>query len=162
MRSVIAVETPAHSAPGAVAPAPKERKDPICVCGHIDMRHSGLCAGCYDCECHQFWKRKSVAGGPTQRSMATMHNRRYLCQVVEHWVPQVKVRRDLFGFIDVLCVKGEEIIGVQATSGDHVAHRVTKIIEHENYPAVIAAIRIVVHGWRKNSKNRWVLREVEL
>jgi hypothetical protein len=99
---------------------------------------------------------------PTQRSLKVMRAAGYLCQVVEHWNQFAHIRQDLYGFIDVLCVKGEDIVGVQATSGDNVAARVTKITEHENWPLVCNAIRIVVHGWRKNSKGRWVLREVEL
>jgi hypothetical protein len=99
---------------------------------------------------------------PTQRSLKVMRDAGYLCQVVEHWNQFAHIRQDLYGFIDVLCVKGEDIVGVQATSGDNVAARVTKITEHENWPLVCNAIRIVVHGWRKNSKGRWVLREVEL
>jgi hypothetical protein len=107
-------------------------------------------------------KRKAKAKSPTARSLEHMRKLGYLCAIVEKWNMHTKIRQDLYGFIDVLCVKGEDIIGVQATSGDHVAHRVTKITEHENYPLVIAAIRIAVHGWRKNAAGRWTLREVEL
>lgn len=107
-------------------------------------------------------KRKSQGTSPTQRSLKHMRGLGYTCQVVEHWNPFAHIKQDLFGFIDVLCVKGEDIVGVQSTSGDHVAHRVTKITEHDNWPLVCKAIRVIVHGWRKNSKNKWVLREVEL
>lgn len=107
-------------------------------------------------------KRKSKGTSPTQRTLKHMRALGYVCDIVERRVPFQFVTKDLFGFIDVLCVKGEDIVGVQATSGDNVAARVTKITEHENWPLVCKAIRVVVHGWRKNSKNRWVLREVEL
>lgn len=103
-------------------------------------------------------KKKS----PTSRSIDHMRSLGYLCAVVEKWNQHVKIRQDLYGFIDVLCVKGEDIVGIQATSGPNVASRVTKITEHENWPLVCKAIRVIVHGWRKNAKNRWVLREVEL
>ena len=107
-------------------------------------------------------RRKPKGPSPTQRSLAFWRAAGYLCDVVEHWNPHAFVKNDLYGFIDVLCVKGEDIVGVQATSGDHVAHRVTKITEHANYPLVCAAIRIVVQGWRKNAAGKWVSREVEL
>jgi hypothetical protein len=107
-------------------------------------------------------KRKSKGTSPTQRTLKFMRTNGYLAEVVEKRLPKVFITKDLFGFIDVLAVKGEDIIGIQVTSGDHVAHRITKIIEHENYPLVIAAMRIVVHGWRKNAAGKWVLREVEL
>lgn len=85
-----------------------------------------------------------------------------LCAVVEKWNMHAKLRQDLYGFIDVLCVKGEDIVGVQSTSGDNVASRVTKITEHENWPLVCNAMRVIVHGWRKNAAGKWVLREIEL
>jgi hypothetical protein len=107
-------------------------------------------------------KRKAKGKSPTARSLEHMRAAGYLCGVVEKWNMHAKIRQDLYGFIDVLCVKGEDIVGVQATSGDHLAERATKITEHENWPLVCQAIRVVVHGWRKNAAGRWVLREVEL
>lgn len=107
-------------------------------------------------------RKKKSGNSPTQRSLKHMRALGYVCDIVERRVPFQFVTKDLFGFIDILCVKGEEIIGVQTTSGDNVAARVTKITEHENWPLVCKAIRVIVHGWRKNAKNRWVLREVEL
>ena len=75
---------------------------------------------------------------------------------------QVRRRQDLYGFIDVLAIREGEIVGVQATSGNNVASRVTKIAEHEHVGAVRkAGIRILVHGWRKNAAGRWTLREVD-
>jgi hypothetical protein len=109
-------------------------------------------------------KRKRPSGSPTQRSLAHMRELGYVCAVVEKWNPHAKVRQDLYGFIDVLCVKDEDIVGVQAcsSSGGDVAERVRKITEHDNWPLVCKAIRVVVHGWRKNAAGRWTLREVEL
>jgi len=107
-------------------------------------------------------KRKSKGASPTQRSLAYMRELGFLCQVVEHWNPFAHVRQDLYGFIDVLCVKDEDIVGVQACIGSDVSTRMHKIIEHANYPVVISAIRIVIQGWRKNAAGRWTLREVEL
>jgi hypothetical protein len=105
--------------------------------------------------------RKSVKS-PTARSLAEMRGRGYLCDVVERRVQRTMITRDLYGFIDILCVKGEDIIGVQTTSSSNMADRLTKITEHPNWPIVCAAIRIVVHGWRKNAAGKWVLREHEL
>jgi hypothetical protein len=109
-------------------------------------------------------RKKPKATSPTQRSLKHMRDAGYLCAIVEKWNMHAKVRQDLYGFIDVLAIKGEDIVGVQATSGDggNVAARVAKIVDHENYSQVIAAMRITVHGWRKNAAGRWTLREVEL
>lgn len=72
------------------------------------------------------------------------------------------IRQDLYGFIDILAVKGEDIVGIQACTGTNMAKRVTKIVEHANYPLVITAMRIIVQAWRKNAAGRWMLRETEL
>jgi hypothetical protein len=106
-------------------------------------------------------KRGGAQRSLTPRSVEHMRKLGYVCQVVEHYNPWVKRRNDLYGFIDVLCVRGEDIVGVQTTSWDNVPSRVEKITEHENYPLICKAIRIVVQGWRKRA-GRWVLREVEL
>ena len=103
-----------------------------------------------------------MAAGPTERSLKALRADGYTAAVVEKWNPHMKIRHDLFGFIDILAIRGDETLAVQATSGSNVSKRVTKIAEHENVAAVReAGWRIVVHGWRKNSKGRWVLREVD-
>lgn len=107
-------------------------------------------------------KRRAARKSPTQRTLEHMRGLGYLCQVVERYNAFARVRVDLYGFIDVLCVRGEDIVGVQSTSGANVASRVTKITEHPNWPLVCKAIRVIVHGWRKNAAGRWVLREVAL
>ncbi len=99
---------------------------------------------------------------PTQRSLAVLRERGYLAQVVERWNPHARARIDLFGVVDVLAIRDGETLAVQATSGSNVAARVAKIAGCEHLPALRAAgWRIVVHGWRKSSKGRWTLREVE-
>lgn len=106
-------------------------------------------------------KRKKAGTSPTQRALKHWRALGYVCAIVERWNPHVRIRQDLYGFIDLLAVKGEDIVGVQACS-TRVAERVTKITEHANYPLVCKAIRIVVEGYSKNSKGKYVRREVEL
>lgn len=99
---------------------------------------------------------------PTQRSLAVLKERGYLCDVVEKWNPYARVRNDLFGFIDILAIKDGEVLGVQTTTSSNMAARITKIAEHENVGAVRSAgIRIHVHGWKK-TKDGWVCREEDV
>lgn len=108
-------------------------------------------------------KKRSSSSSPTQRSLAEMRKRGYLVAVTERWNPFARIRQDLYGFIDVLCVRENEVVGVQATSGTNVSARCAKIAEHENVGVVRkAGIRILVHGWRKNAAGRWMLREVDV
>lgn len=107
-------------------------------------------------------KRKAKGTSPTQRALKYWRDAGYLCAVVEHWNPHVRIRQDLYGFIDILAIKGEDIVGIQACTGTNMAKRVTKIVEHDNFPTVLNAMRIIVQAWRKNAAGRWVLREQEL
>ena len=103
-----------------------------------------------------------MATSPTQLSLKLMKERGYLCQIVERWNSFAKVRQDLFGFIDVICISDGEVVGVQTTSYGNMSARVKKIREHENFAMVNrAGIRILVQGWHKKGA-RWEVREVEV
>lgn len=100
---------------------------------------------------------------PTQRTLKHLRELGYKAQVVEHFNSWTKRRIDLFTIIDVVAVGHGETLGVQCTSGSNVSSRVAKIADAEATPALReAGWKLVVHGWRKNSKNRWVLREVDV
>lgn len=99
---------------------------------------------------------------PTQLTLRDLRADGYTAQVVETWNPHARVRNDLFGFVDVLALRGAETLAVQATSADNVSARVHKIADHPNLPAVReAGWRIEVWGWSKKA-NRWVVRKVDI
>lgn len=96
------------------------------------------------------------------RTLKRMRDLGYTCAVVEKWNAHRKIRQDLFGFGDVLCIRRGETALVQTTSLDNLASRIAKIAEHENVGAVReAGWRILVHGWRKVN-GRWECREVDV
>jgi hypothetical protein len=92
-------------------------------------------------------------------SVKYLRSQGYLVEVVEKRLPGCMITKDLYGFIDILAVKRGEVLGVQATSHQHVGERITKIANHENVGAVReAGIRIVVHGWKKSKTGEHTLR----
>lgn len=100
---------------------------------------------------------------PTARSLANLRERGYRCEVVERFNSFTKQRKDLFGFVDIVAIRENETVGVQTTSGSNMAARITKIAESETVSDVRkAGWKIFVHGWSKNSKGRYVLREVDV
>ena len=100
---------------------------------------------------------------PTERSLKALRADGWLCQVVEKWNPHSRTRLDLFGFVDILALRGGETLAVQATSRSNVSIRANKIAEHENVAAVRkAGWRLEVWGWSKNSAGRWDVRVVDL
>lgn len=100
---------------------------------------------------------------PTQRTLAEMRKRGYLAAVTERWNAFARIRQDLWGFCDVLCLGDSEVVAVQCTSADNVSSRIRKIEDSEHLVAVRkAGVRILVHGWRKGSNGRYSLREVDV
>lgn len=86
----------------------------------------------------------------------------YLVDTVERWIPRINIRKDLFGFIDLLAIREGEVLGVQATSASNVSSRINKIVAHENLAKVRkAGIRLEVHGWGKK-KGKWYLRREDV
>jgi len=95
---------------------------------------------------------------PTQRSLAYLREQGYMVAIVERWNPHARIRQDLWGWCDLLAIRKNEVLAVQVTASA-VSERIKKIQESETVAAVRdAGIRIEVHGWRKNSKGRYVLR----
>lgn len=106
---------------------------------------------------------------PTERTKAKLKAEGWpLVAVVEHWNPFAHVRQDLFGFVDVLAVRDNEILAVQCTTGDHVADRVKKIKSNSASLVWLASSsrRLVVWGFSKTGlrgkRKRWECREVEI
>jgi len=93
---------------------------------------------------------------PTQLSLAKLREEGYTCWITEHWNNWSKTRQDLFGFIDILALKGNETLAVQTTTAANLNARVKKISNHENVGAVRdAGWTIHVHGWHQDDKKKW-------
>ena len=95
---------------------------------------------------------------PTQRSLAYLREQGYRVAIVEHWNPHARIRQDLWGWCDLLAIRKNEVLAVQVTASG-VAARIKKIQESDTIGRVReAGIRVEIHGWRKNSKGRYVMR----
>lgn len=103
---------------------------------------------------------------PTQRSLKKLRSEGWLVAITERWNHHAKCRQDLFGFADLIAVKGNEVLAVQTTSGDNVSHRVEKIRALASAPLWLASPmrKIIVHGWSKRGprgkRKLWTCREV--
>ena len=95
---------------------------------------------------------------PTQRSLEYLRELGYHCEIVEKWNSFTKQRKDLWGWCDILAIRKDEVLAVQVTASA-VADRIKKIQESTTVALVRdAGIRIEVHGHRKNSKGKYVMR----
>lgn len=65
---------------------------------------------------------------PTQRAKAHAESLGYQVAITERWNAFAKVRQDLFGFIDLLCMKeGHVLLAIQVTTTGNMVARLTKI-----------------------------------
>ncbi|KGQ19896.1 hypothetical protein LF41_2403 [Lysobacter dokdonensis DS-58] len=104
-----------------------------------------------------------ASASPTSRSLANIRERGYTPWVVEYWNSFSRKRVDLYGIFDIIAVGNGETLAVQTTSGANVSARVKKIADSEYIDAIRkSGWRVEVHGWRKSSRNRWVLRIVDV
>ena len=69
---------------------------------------------------------------PTSRSLKWLRDKGYTVAITERWNSYAKVRVDLFGFADLLCLGDGEIIAVQVTSGANHSARRDKLNRLEN------------------------------
>jgi len=97
---------------------------------------------------------------PTQRTLTELRKQGCQCSVSEYWLridghPAGGIRRDLFGFIDLIALRHGRIVAIQATSGTNTSARVEKI-RNERWEAASEWLKcggiIEVWGWRKLKK----------
>jgi len=103
-----------------------------------------------------------MSTSPTALTLRDLRKDGWTAEVVERWNPHAQKRHDLFGFVDVLAVRGDQTLGVQATSDSNVSARVRKIAESEHVAAVRdAGWALEVWGWAKKGA-RWECRKVDV
>lgn len=87
---------------------------------------------------------------PTQRSLAECRRREWNAEVVERWNPYARIRRDLFGWCDIVALTGMQIIGIQACVTGDLSKRVAKICHERALPArrwLESGGVVLVWGW---------------
>jgi hypothetical protein len=97
---------------------------------------------------------------PTQRSLEYLRRHGYLADICERWIPRTKIRKDLFGFIDIMAVGAGEVLAIQSTDGSNHSHRVNKIRSLPAFPILKHYFTIEVWSWAKRGRERktWQLR----
>lgn len=105
------------------------------------------------------------AATPTARTLNALRKRGFIADVVERWLPVVRIRKDLFGILDVVAVGHGMSVGIQLTTAANTPSRVRKLQESPAlYDLLRAGWTIQVWGWRKPGKlnQKWSYRVVHL
>ena len=89
---------------------------------------------------------------PSAVLMQGLREQGWLAQVVERWIPGANVRKDLYGFIDIVAISPSGCTwGVQVTTDTHINERLAKIKTeclHEAVWLMLAGWRLSVEGLR--------------
>mgnify|MGYP001570703807 CR=1 FL=1 len=90
-----------------------------------------------------------------------------MCAISEHYNIFAKIRQDLFGFVDLVCLGEREIVAIQTTSGSNFSARVNKVCAHPNTRRWLAAGGIIlIHAWAKKGARgkvkHWALTERQI
>lgn len=105
---------------------------------------------------------------PTQKSLAYLRREGYTCAIVEKWNAHLKIRQDLFGFIDILAIGPLGTLAVQSTSKSNFSSRWNKVtgrgvpkdkkeedqmlkIRGNVVACLSAGWEIEVHGWEAST-----------
>lgn len=107
---------------------------------------------------------------PTQRSLKLLRSQGYLVAITERWNPFAKIRQDLFGFVDLLCVRDDEVLAVQTTSdsGGNASKRLIKIQALQTAKTWLSSPnrKLHIHAWAKRGakgkQKLWTCRTVPL
>jgi hypothetical protein len=106
---------------------------------------------------------------PSARSRRHLAELGYHVATVEQTIPRCFIKRDCYGWADLLAVHPVKGIAlVQVTSGPNLAARIHKAstVAGPLTAWILAGGKLLAHGWRKagprGARKTWQLREVEL
>jgi len=97
-----------------------------------------------------------MATTPTMRTLKYCRDLDRVCGNVERWNPHMRIRQDLFGFIDIICIDPKQgIVAVQSTGSAHSQHIKKLTIEREEIVKIwLAQAPLELISWRKVKKKR--------
>ncbi len=100
---------------------------------------------------------------PQARTMNHLRRLGFSVGIVERWIAQAGIRKDLFGCIDlVACKPGESVLGVQATVASCLSARLTKAKSIPELGIWLATgARFQVWAWKKVG-GRWFPKIVQV
>lgn len=87
-----------------------------------------------------------------KRSREHLRDRGYVVGKAGSYNAYIKRNKDLYGFLDLVGLHPHErgVLGIQTTTGDHLAERVKKAEDLEAYWLWLGCCNDVeFHGWRK-------------
>jgi len=109
-----------------------------------------------------------MAQTPTSRTLQWCRKNNIYADVVERYNCYTKRRNDYLGFIDLIMLKDNKVVGVQVTSRSNISSRVRKIKQERADEArawLETGSEIIVIGWgkmKRNNRHLWEQRQVAI
>ena len=87
----------------------------------------------------------------TQRTMTQLRKKGWVCAVVEKWNHHVKIRQDLWGWMDVIAYKDDITVGIQVCSMTGRKEHLNKILANKYTKSWSASENRLIQlwSWRK-------------
>lgn len=110
-----------------------------------------------------------MSSSPTARSLEYLRRMGYKAGVVERFIQAIHQRVDLFGCIDIVAIREhvQGVLGVQSTTADNEAARVTKAAALPALRTWLEAGNVFeVHGWAlkgaRGKRKIWALNIIPI
>lgn len=104
---------------------------------------------------------------PTQLTLKRLRADGWMAAVVERWNQWSKIRQDLWGFVDIVAIRGDDSLFIQCTTNDNVSKRIAKMKLLAS-PYMVHRPpnrRVEVWGWAKKGqrgkRKTWEVRMVD-
>lgn len=99
---------------------------------------------------------------PTARTLKRLREEGWEADVCERWIPGARIRKDLFGLLDIVSIRDTEILGIQCTTLSNLNPRIQKFADSQNTSKLRrAGFRLECWGWRK-LKTGWTPKIVDV
>ena len=102
---------------------------------------------------------------PTSRSLTFLRREGFQVDIVERWVIGANIRKDLFGFGDLLAVHrlDKTITIIQTTTVSNLSARIKKAKALLSLKVWLdAGGKAEFHGWHQDASGRWQVRRVSI
>ena len=87
-----------------------------------------------------------------QRTLKVLRSLGYVCAVCEKWNPHVKIRQDLFGFIDIICLQPNVlgVLAIQVTTHSNISSHRHKLASNKNIRMwLLTGNKVDIISWGK-------------
>jgi hypothetical protein len=107
-------------------------------------------------------EKKKKPAALTPKTLKLIRKMGFNAAVTETWNPHVRIRQDLFGWMDILAYRPDAaptVIGIQSTSYEHRRDRLLKMLSLKGFLEFCKAAEAWLCTWKKVKKQTRIIYE---